>query len=157
MHRLVPALVSEMTLQASGITAEGNAEGVLINMVPRDGGNQFAGMLSGLYTNKHLAGDNLNSDLIAAMEWAAMPFDVIQRVFAGGDGAVVTGATTATGTWALYNYMYNVKQNRAIRIGALTTYADLIRSPLVSTSSARRRAIWSGFSSFSACSAPSGV
>ena len=30
----------------------------------------------------------------------------------------LTGATTATGTWALYNYMYNVKQNRTIRIGA---------------------------------------
>ena len=29
-----------------------------------------------------------------------------------------TSATTATGTWALYNYMYNVQQNRGIRIGA---------------------------------------
>ena len=57
--------MSEMTLQASGITAEGNAEGVLINMVPRDGGNAFAGTLSGLYTNSTLSGDNLNSDLRA--------------------------------------------------------------------------------------------
>jgi len=31
---------------------------------------------------------------------------------------VLTGRTTATGTWALYNYMFNVRQNRAIRIGA---------------------------------------
>ena len=54
-----------MTLQASGITAEGNAEGVLINMVPKDGGNLFAGTLSGLYTNKHLASDNLTSSLEA--------------------------------------------------------------------------------------------
>lgn len=30
----------------------------------------------------------------------------------------ITGATTAKATWALYNYMYNVKENRAIRIGA---------------------------------------
>lgn len=30
----------------------------------------------------------------------------------------LTSPTTATATWALYNYMYNVKQNRAIRIGA---------------------------------------
>ncbi|MBI3785461.1 MAG: nuclear transport factor 2 family protein [Deltaproteobacteria bacterium] len=30
----------------------------------------------------------------------------------------ITGPTKAKGTWALYNYMYNVKQNRAIRIGA---------------------------------------
>ena len=64
-YQLNPALVSEMTLQASGITAEGNAEGVLINMVPKDGGNLFAGTLSGLYTNSDLSGDNLNSDLKA--------------------------------------------------------------------------------------------
>src|SRR6266513_3928902 len=64
-YQLNPALVSEMTLQASGITAEGNAEGVLINMVPKDGGNVFAGTLSGLYTNSHLSGDNLNRDLQA--------------------------------------------------------------------------------------------
>jgi hypothetical protein len=30
----------------------------------------------------------------------------------------LTSATTATATWALYNYMYNVRQNRSIRIGA---------------------------------------
>jgi hypothetical protein len=64
-YQLNPALVSEMTLQASGITAEGNAEGVLINMVPKDGGNLFAGTLSGLYTNEHLASDNLTSGLKA--------------------------------------------------------------------------------------------
>jgi len=62
-YQLNPALVSEMTLQASGITAEGNAEGVLINMVPKDGGNQYAGTVSGLYTNKHLASDNLTTAL----------------------------------------------------------------------------------------------
>lgn len=30
----------------------------------------------------------------------------------------LTGPHTATGTWALYNYMFNVAQNRALRIGA---------------------------------------
>jgi len=63
-YQLNPALVSEMTLQASGITAEGNAEGVLINMVPKDGGNLFAGSLSGLYTNNRLSSDNLSAELI---------------------------------------------------------------------------------------------
>ena len=64
-YQLNPALVQEMTLQASGVTAEGNAEGVLINMVPKEGGNQFSGSLSGLYTNTHLAADNLTSELSA--------------------------------------------------------------------------------------------
>lgn len=30
----------------------------------------------------------------------------------------LTGPDTATATWALYNYMYNEKENRGIRIGA---------------------------------------
>jgi bile-acid 7alpha-dehydratase len=30
----------------------------------------------------------------------------------------LTSATTARGSWALYNYMFNEKQNRGIRIGA---------------------------------------
>jgi hypothetical protein len=35
--------------------------------------------------------------------------------------------TTARGTWALYNYMFNVKENRGIRIGAYyeDTYVKL--------------------------------
>jgi hypothetical protein len=28
------------------------------------------------------------------------------------------GDDTARGTWALYNYMFNIKENRGIRIGA---------------------------------------
>ena len=63
-YQLNPALVSEMTLQASGITAESNAEGVLINMVPKEGGNLFSGSLSGLYTNSSLSSDNLSTELI---------------------------------------------------------------------------------------------
>lgn len=37
------------------------------------------------------------------------------------------GDTSARGTWALYNYMFNVKENRGIRIGAYyeDTYAKL--------------------------------
>ncbi len=35
----------------------------------------------------------------------------------------LTSNTTATGTWALYNYMFNERQNRGIRIGAY--YHDL--------------------------------
>jgi len=36
------------------------------------------------------------------------------------------GATTARGTWALYNYMYNVQHNRGIRIGAYY-YDDYVK------------------------------
>ena len=65
-YQLNAALVQEMTLQSSGISAEGNAEGVLINMIPKEGGNTFSGSVGGLYTNEHLAGDNLTDELRAA-------------------------------------------------------------------------------------------
>lgn len=64
-YMLNAALVQEMTLQSTGISAEGNAEGVLINMIPKEGGNIFSGTLSGLYTNDDLAGENLTDALRA--------------------------------------------------------------------------------------------
>ena len=48
-----------------GITAESNADGVLINMVPKEGGNIFSGSAHGLYTNESLQTDNLNDELRA--------------------------------------------------------------------------------------------
>lgn len=62
-YQLNTALVQEMTLQASGISAEGNAEGILVNMIPKEGGNIFSGSVSGLYSNQDLAGDNLTDEL----------------------------------------------------------------------------------------------
>jgi bile-acid 7alpha-dehydratase len=38
----------------------------------------------------------------------------------------LASATTAKGTWALYNYMFNEKQNRGIRIGAYY-YDDYVK------------------------------
>ncbi|NOT26134.1 MAG: TonB-dependent receptor [Acidobacteria bacterium] len=62
-YQLNSALVQEMTLQSTGISAEGNAEGILVNLIPKEGGNVFSGMASGLYTNDSLAGNNLSDDL----------------------------------------------------------------------------------------------
>ena len=65
-YQLNAALVQEMTLQSSGISAEGNADGVLINMIPKEGGNTFSGSVGGLYTNEHLASNNLTDELRAS-------------------------------------------------------------------------------------------
>ena len=62
-YQLNSALVQEMTLQSTGISAEGNAEGVLINMIPKEGGNTFSGTASGVYTNDSLAWNNLTDEL----------------------------------------------------------------------------------------------
>ena len=59
------ALVEEVTMQTSGISAETNADGPLFNMVPRSGGNIFSGSLSGYYSGEGLQSNNLGDDLRA--------------------------------------------------------------------------------------------
>jgi len=57
------ALVEEVTMQTSGISAESNADGPLFNMVPRSGGNAFNGGMSGYYSGSGLQSDNLSQSL----------------------------------------------------------------------------------------------
>ena len=57
--------VQEMVMSTSGITADSNADGAIVNMIPKEGGNQFAGSVTGLFSNDSLMSDNLSDDLIA--------------------------------------------------------------------------------------------
>jgi len=52
--------VQETVLSTSGITAETNADGVQINLVPKEGGNTFSGSVHGLYSGKRLQSNNLS-------------------------------------------------------------------------------------------------
>ena len=58
-------MVEETALQTSGISAESTADGAVVNMVPKEGGNAFNFGLEGLYTNDSLEASNLNDDLRA--------------------------------------------------------------------------------------------
>ena len=55
--------VEEITVQTSGISAESTADGIVVNAIPREGSNSFAGSVLGLYTNDHLGGSNLTDAL----------------------------------------------------------------------------------------------
>jgi hypothetical protein len=57
--------VDETVLSISGITAETNADGVQINLVPKEGSNLFSGSTNGLYSGKSLQSDNLSDKLKA--------------------------------------------------------------------------------------------
>jgi hypothetical protein len=46
-------------------SAENEVGGVRTNIIPRDGGNVFAGTLFGSYTNEHLTANNIDDDLRA--------------------------------------------------------------------------------------------
>jgi hypothetical protein len=57
--------VQELAMTTSGISADSNADGAIVNMIPREGGNTFKGSATGLYSDKNLVSDNLSDDLIA--------------------------------------------------------------------------------------------
>jgi len=64
-YQLNSASVEEMVMSTSGISADTNADGLVVNIIPKEGGNQFRTTLSGLYTNDALEGSNLSDELRA--------------------------------------------------------------------------------------------
>jgi len=58
-----PASAQEVSLELGAGTAEAMLGGVLINFVPKDGGNRFEGFLSGNYANGDMQGTNLSDEL----------------------------------------------------------------------------------------------
>jgi hypothetical protein len=59
------ATVQEMAIETAGLSAESEASGVRINLVPRDGGNVFRGVFLGNYSDHTLQSDNLSDGLKA--------------------------------------------------------------------------------------------
>ena len=59
------AMVEEMVVETGGFTAESNSSSVLMNAVPKEGGNTFRGGIFGTYSNSALQSENLNDDLRA--------------------------------------------------------------------------------------------
>lgn len=59
------AQTQEMAVQVSGGSAENQTAGVLVNRVPKTGGNKFNGEFIGLFSNEHLQGLNVNDSLVA--------------------------------------------------------------------------------------------
>ena len=55
----------EVTFDTAAGTAEFSTGGVRINVVPRDGGNTYSGILYYRFTNSDFAGTNLTDDLVA--------------------------------------------------------------------------------------------
>jgi hypothetical protein len=44
-----PATVEEMVVGTGGVSAESEASGIMMNMIPKEGGNTFRGSVSGFY------------------------------------------------------------------------------------------------------------
>ena len=62
-YALNAGTIEEITVQTSGISAESTADGIVVNAVPKEGGNRFGGSLLGLFTNDKLGTSNLTDEL----------------------------------------------------------------------------------------------
>ena len=56
------AQTQEMAVQVGGGNAENQTAGVLVNRIPRTGGNKFMGEFIALYANEHLQSQNVDPD-----------------------------------------------------------------------------------------------
>ena len=65
-YQLNAASVEEMVMSTSGISADTNADGVVVNIIPKEGGNTFKTTIAALFANNSLESDNLDDALQAA-------------------------------------------------------------------------------------------
>jgi hypothetical protein len=64
-YQLNSATVEEMVMSTSGISADTNADGLVVNIIPKEGSNTFRVELTGLFSNHRLESGNLTDDLRA--------------------------------------------------------------------------------------------
>src|SRR5262245_44234430 len=64
-YQLNAASVEEMVISTSGISADTNADGIVVNIVPKEGGNSFRTTISGMYANSSMEATNLTDELRA--------------------------------------------------------------------------------------------
>ena len=57
--------VQEFVAQTSGIGADTNADGAVINTIPKEGGNTFNAIIAGFYTDSTFESDNLSPELVS--------------------------------------------------------------------------------------------
>jgi hypothetical protein len=90
--------VQETVLSTSGISADNNADGVQINLVPKEGGNSFRGGASGLYSGKSLQSDNTN----AALSARGLTVANVRYVF--DSGATLGGPIKKDRLWFFHSF-----------------------------------------------------
>jgi hypothetical protein len=57
------ASAQEVSLETSGTSAESETGGIMLNVIPKEGGNRFSGYVFSNFTNGSLQADNLSQDL----------------------------------------------------------------------------------------------
>src|SRR5437773_2431682 len=62
-YQLTASSVEEIVMSTSGISADTNADGVVMNIIPKDGSNTLKTTIAGLFSNNSMESDNLDDNL----------------------------------------------------------------------------------------------
>ncbi len=65
-YQINSAAVQEMVLQTTGVSADTNADGAVVNVIPKEGGNTFSGVAAGFFANDSMERQNLTPQLMDA-------------------------------------------------------------------------------------------
>lgn len=103
-------LMDEISYQTSNLPAEAPVGGVQINMIPRDGGNQYHGSLFATGANDGMQSSNLDDDLRGLGFTAQNRVDTVYDVNATFGGPIARNRIWFFSTvrrWAANNYLGN--------------------------------------------------
>jgi hypothetical protein len=64
-YQLTASSIEEIVMSTSGISADTNADGAVVNVIPKEGSNTFKFMLGGVYSNRSMEANNLDDALRA--------------------------------------------------------------------------------------------
>jgi hypothetical protein len=81
-----PAEVQEFSYDLGAISADTEKGGVHVNVIPKEGGNRFAGMVFGAFANSSMQADNMTDDLRARGLRSGNPLDKIWDINPGFGG-----------------------------------------------------------------------
>lgn len=106
-------LMDEISYQTSSLPAEAPVGGVQINMIPRDGGNQFHGSFFATGANGGMQSDNLDDDLVALGFRAQNKVDTVYDLNGTFGGPVFRDKLwffTTVRRWSANNFLGNTFQ-----------------------------------------------
>jgi hypothetical protein len=62
-YQMTASSVEEIVMSTSGISADTNADGVVVNVIPKEGSNTFRTILGGTFANNSMEANNLDDNL----------------------------------------------------------------------------------------------
>jgi hypothetical protein len=108
--------VQEVSLETGGLGAESEMSGIRTNVIPKEGGNTFRGILSGAFTNHNLQSDNLTDAFKAAGLLSVNTVYKIYDINPGFGGPIMKDRLwfyTSVRAWSAQQYVAGMFYNKS--------------------------------------------